>query len=85
MFVIKNLEEESESEDMEALSPKQRLILAGMKCNSLPKIAKVNVEQHQFSSLSPSPACSDTGAAAHRFLPATETPSYESAEGELCC
>ncbi|VDL62313.1 unnamed protein product [Hymenolepis diminuta] len=30
---------------MDALSPKQRLIMMGMKCNSLPKIAKVNVEE----------------------------------------
>lgn len=36
--------------EMEALSPKQRLILAGMKCNSLPKIAKVNVEVHEIGS-----------------------------------
>ncbi|KAL5106340.1 hypothetical protein TcWFU_007653 [Taenia crassiceps] len=34
--------------EMEVLSPKQRLILAGMKCNSLPKIAKVNVEVHEI-------------------------------------
>ncbi|VDO10360.1 unnamed protein product [Rodentolepis nana] len=32
---------------MDALSPKQRLILTGMKYNSLPKIAKVNVEEEE--------------------------------------
>nr|CDS25291.2 hypothetical transcript [Hymenolepis microstoma] len=30
---------------MDSLSPKQRLIMTGMKYNSLPKIAKVNVEE----------------------------------------
>lgn len=68
---------------MAALSPKQSVVLTGIKCNSLPKIAKVNVEQHfhQIENLSPSPACSDAGeAASRRLLPPTETSSFASHE-----
>ncbi|VDD82124.1 unnamed protein product [Mesocestoides corti] len=61
---------------MEVLSPKQRLIMAGMKCNSLPKIAKVNVELHQVGTSSPARS-EDLTSKLYRNVTQTPSPASE--------